>query len=169
MAMVHQQRPAIMLGSKRKHPAWFVFPLAHELAHVLRRHVKPGDRPLADERLNLDQQDDTDGAEEEANRFALAVMVGDEPPVFGHPFKYVSDLQAVLQARAGEFGTTPGVLALMYGKATGGWPHAQAIVNRLEGQTARSILSAPIRGKIPSEELTEDSSRFLHAVSAIAA
>lgn len=63
-------RPVIVLSSKRTHPAWLAFHLAHELAHLALGHVQDG--ILIDDDID---QDSSDIEEVEANRFAVRLLV----------------------------------------------------------------------------------------------
>jgi IrrE N-terminal-like domain len=71
-------RPVIVLSHNRTHPAWLAFHLAHELAHLALNHVQEG--ILVDDDI---KQDSGDHEENEANRFAVELLVNG----FDHCFK----------------------------------------------------------------------------------
>ena len=68
---VEEQYPVIVLSSGHSHPARLAFDLAHELGHLALGHVKEG--ILLDETLN---QKSDDQEEQESNRFAAKLLVG---------------------------------------------------------------------------------------------
>lgn len=72
MVQWQSDRPVIVLSSKRTHPAWLAFHLAHELAHLALGHVKEG--ILVDEEIKKGSQDIE---EVDANGFAVRLLVND--------------------------------------------------------------------------------------------
>ncbi|MGF1933758.1 MAG: ImmA/IrrE family metallo-endopeptidase [Nostoc sp. ChiQUE02] len=65
-------RPIIILTSKHKYSARLAFDLAHELAHLALGHLKEG--ILIDEKI---ESDSNDNEENEANKFATQLLLGD--------------------------------------------------------------------------------------------
>jgi len=63
-------RPVIVLGHRRTHPAWLAFHLAHELGHLACGHVKEG--ILIDDEIC---QEPSDQEETAANTFAVKLLV----------------------------------------------------------------------------------------------
>lgn len=63
-------RPVIVLSSKRTHPAWLAFHLAHELAHLALGHVREG--ILIDDDIKRNSDDSEEIA---ANTFAVNLLV----------------------------------------------------------------------------------------------
>lgn len=72
MAVPIGGRPAIVLTSGRRHAAWLLFLLAHELGHVCCGHLDDGST-FVDEDVD---DEPTDPKEREANGFALALITG---------------------------------------------------------------------------------------------
>ncbi len=65
-------RPAIVLCKKRRHPAWSLFVLAHELGHIVLGHVADG-TVIIDETPGENEPDEEESA---ANAFALELLTG---------------------------------------------------------------------------------------------
>jgi len=65
-------RPVIVLSSKRTHPAWLAFHLAHELGHLALGHVKEG--ILIDDEINNESDDQE---EIDSNQFAVKLLIND--------------------------------------------------------------------------------------------
>ena len=75
MACVVDHRPVIELGYGHDEPAKLLYHLIHEVAHVALGHCEKG-APVVDE---ADVPDDEE-LEREADRYALSVIAGSEPP-----------------------------------------------------------------------------------------
>jgi hypothetical protein len=65
-------RPVIVLCVRKKHPAWQLFILAHEIGHIALGHLV-GDGTIIDDKVSEDSQD---GEEIEANTFATELLTG---------------------------------------------------------------------------------------------
>lgn len=63
-------RPVILLSSNKTHPTWLAFHLAHEIGHLALGHVQDG--VWVDDEI---RQNSDDAEENEANRFAVALLV----------------------------------------------------------------------------------------------
>ena len=163
LAMFCGDRPVLVLGSRRDSPAWMAFYLAHELAHILRRHVTAGSPPLADSDLEAAS---TDTQEKEADATALELLTGFPDPTIRN-LKYNALKLAVMVAREGPtIGVDPGVMALIYGKSNDRWPVAQNALKHLSlASGAQEIISEALRKRFNPEDLSESSERFLSVVS----
>lgn len=147
-------RPVIVILSGRKSPSWIAFILAHELGHIHRGHLKPGET-LVDQSIDSDS---TEREEVEANDFAVALLTGQNdfamrcPPKVGIP---------QLASRCREFGqkyrVAPGVAALNYGFATKSWSVANGAVSILEkDDDAATDLSAAMNAHLRRDSMSEE-------------
>jgi hypothetical protein len=164
LAMFCEDRPVLVLGTRRDGPAWLAFYLAHELAHVLRRHVTPGSPPLADSDL---QSTSSDGQEKEADSTACELLTGIANPKIRN-LKYDALKLAFMVAREGpNVGVDPGVMALIYGKSNDRWGVAQNALKHLSlSSGAHEIIAEALRKRFNPEDLPESSERFLEVLSA---
>jgi hypothetical protein len=163
LAMFCGDRPVVVLGSRRDSPAWLAFHLAHEMGHILRRHVTPGSPPLADSDL---ESATTDKQEKEADRSGCELLTGDPSPKLRN-LKYNALRLAVFVSQAGPSqGIDPGVMALIYGKSNDRWGVAQNALKHLSLVSgAHEAIATPIKKRLNPEELSESSERFLRVIS----
>ncbi len=159
LAMFCGDRPVVVLGTRRDSPAWLAFYLAHELAHILRKHVIPGSPPLADSDL---QSASTDGQEREADEAACELLTGVPHPKM-RDLKYNALKLAFHVAQTGpNHGVDPGVMALIYGKSNDRWGVAQTVLKHLALDSgAQSMIAEAMRKRLSPEALSESSERFL--------
>lgn len=158
-------RPVIVLTSKRDGPAWLAFHLAHEIGHIMCGHVKPGDSPLVD--IKLDSANDED-QEREADEYAFQILTGQPNPQFGGPGMRAD----ALADAAHEFGEKhrihPGTVALIYGYSKSRIPLAQAALKVMdEDNGAREILADAFRKHVPLDDLPDAFQRSLSAMTQI--
>lgn len=163
LAMFCGERPVVVLGTRRDSPAWMAFYLAHELAHILRRHVTPGSPPLADSDL---QTASTDRQEREADEAACLLLTG-----IAHPkmkdLKYNALQLALYVAQTGpNHGVDPGVMALIYGKSNDRWGVAQNALKHLSLDAgAQQMIAEARRKRLDLQALSESSERFLSVLT----
>jgi hypothetical protein len=163
LAMFCGDRPVLVLGTRRESPAWLAFYLAHELSHILRRHVTPGSPPLADSDL---QSTSTDRQEKEADASACELLTGVTHPKIPD-LKYNALRLALAVAREGPvLGMDPGVMALIYGKSNDRWGVAQNALKHLSlASGAQEMIVEALRKRFNPEDLSESSERFLSVLS----
>ena len=159
------ERPVIVLTSKRDGPAWLAFHLAHEIGHIMCGHVKPGDSPLVD--IKLESANDED-QEREADEYAFQILTGWPNPQFGGPGMRA----AALAQAAYEFGEQhrihPGTVALIYGYSKNRIPVAQSALKVMdEDSGAREILAEAFRKHVPLDDLPDAFQRSLSAMTQI--
>jgi hypothetical protein len=159
-------RPVIVLCSGRSSPAWLAFHLAHELGHIMREHVKAGDQPLIDIKLEnvIDDADET-----EANQYAFQVLTGSPDPKFSGKISSSS----VLVAAARKYGelnhVDPGTVALIYGYSQKCIPMAQAALKKLEVNSsgAAQLIATAFREHAVLENVPESIQRSLSTTTQI--
>jgi len=160
------ERPVIVLCSGRSSPAWLAFHLAHELGHIMREHVKQGDQPLVDIKLET-TIDDADEAE--ANQYAFQVLTGKPKPAFSGKISSVPDLAAVAQKYGEVNNVDPGTVALIYGYSQNCIPMAQAALKILEVNLggASQLLANAFRKHVELEDVPESIERSLSTTTQI--
>jgi hypothetical protein len=163
LAMFCGDRPVVVLGTRRKSPAWLAFYLAHELAHILRQHVTAGSPPLADSDL---QAASTDIQERDADASACELLTGVTDPSIPN-LKYTALRLAAEVERAGpKLGIDPGVMALIYAKSNDRWGVAQNALKHLALDSgAHGMIAEALRERLIPEDLPESSERFLSVLS----
>lgn len=137
MAVIVDERPAILLGFNYAQFSKQLFVLAHELGHIVSGHVE-NNGVLVDEDI-LDITEGLEGRaslrrdeqEREADAFALSLLRNNRNDVMSH-FKKNSS-SAVLAATAHEmskkFKIDPGHLILSYAKENDDWIRANQALN----------------------------------------
>lgn len=158
--VIPKDRPVIVIGSSRRHSAWLLFILAHELGHIALGHLKKG--VLSDESFLHGTKDQE---EEEANRFATELLFGDIQ--LSWP-KNLNKQRLLLKADrlSKEHNVDPGALVLNYGWQTGNWGCAVAALNELEPDAnAPAQINAYYQGHLVS--LDEESRDYLERVNVL--
>lgn len=148
-------RPVIVILNGRKSPSWIAFIVAHELGHIHRKHLKPG-QTLVDEKIDSQSEEKE---EVEANDFAAILLTGTSD--LG--LRSSSSLGcAQLASQAKIFGKkyriAPGVAALNYGFTTGLWAVANGAVAQLEKQDdAGHDLKKALDAHLDPDDMSEES------------
>lgn len=96
MVAYYGDRPVIILGYNHKSAARLLFIAAHELGHLLCRHIVPGDQPLIDEQVELATNDDE---EAEANQVAAELLIGRDGISYDLLLKRLTGEQLAWQSR----------------------------------------------------------------------
>ena len=158
-------RPVVVLCSGRDSPAWLAFHLAHELGHIMRKHVSLGSKALVD--LKLDQASD-EKDEKEADQYGFQVLTGREVPTFTGP-SMTGEKLADAARRFGELNRIhPGTVALIYGYSNERLPVAQrALAIMGEDHGAREILAEAFRAHVSLDDLPEPIQRTLSATTQV--
>jgi hypothetical protein len=128
-------RYSILIGRHSSFPAQTAYTLAHEVGHIMLRHV-------ANSAALLEMADpltaaEPDDEEADADRFALALLTGQEQPevvVDQEDFNAAQLAQAVVDAGP-QHRVDPGVLALCAGHSTGRWRQTFAALRQIPGGT----------------------------------
>lgn len=132
-------RFAIVVSVARKHPAWMLFILAHELGHILLGHVS-AESALVDAEVDPDS---VDPQELSANKFAMELITGrsDTRVMPGGRWPNADRLATSAQALAVQSKIDPGHLILNYAnsmstKSNTFWPVASAALSKLPSQVS---------------------------------
>lgn len=164
MAAFVDDHPVIVLASNRDGPPWLAFHLAHELGHVMLKHVGT-DQSLLDP--SLFRRADGGKSEREADAFACEVLTGDRDPRIGDRKLTAPELAAFVEQESIRRGVDAGVLALVYAKSNDRWAPAQKALKQLHLEAGgREIVASRLRRRFPDlEELAETDERFLRVLS----
>lgn len=151
MAYYEGKRPVVILATGYDAPPRVAFYLAHEIAHILRGHVTPGGKMLADADFEKGKEDDE---ERDADGDALELLTGkrslNAQPIFGMTAsKLVTDAREYERTHRVHAGT----VALIYGKTAGRMPVATAALNQMNmGTGARRLIADALRRRLFAEE-----------------
>jgi hypothetical protein len=165
MACWQEGHPVIIIPCQRKYTGWHAFILAHELGHIMCRHIFPEGAYVLDEEVRADEQQIQDN-ENEANAFAMELLTGSGKMTASSTSHLTGrDLaqQALLRSR--ERKIDPGVIILNYGWHNNRFPVAMAALNELPQQSdAASRYSARYR-HLDLEMLPDDSQRVFESLT----
>lgn len=156
MAINLRGRPIIILSKNRKHDAWLLFILAHELGHIVKGHLSNSERVIFD--LNLESEEDHE--EKEANEFAVELLNGTKSPKYlATSKKYTSAYELVNDIRrlAKNSNIDPGVIALQYAYQTKNYPLAEQTLKILFPKAnAVSLVKTIMKSNLNLEKLSDE-------------
>jgi hypothetical protein len=155
MAAQIDDRYVIVVASQKRHPAWHLFIVAHELGHLAHRHLRQGE-------LSIDPKVDirlADAEEQEASTFAVELLTGRPDTSFRPAGRWARAQELADGARqiGAKLRIDPGYIALSYAHSQNFWAVGQAALKELEPE---GDASAPYRewyGPLETERLPEDS------------
>lgn len=159
------ERPVIVLCSGYDSPAWLAFHLAHELGHIMCGHVKQGDAPLVDFKL---EGVNNEAQEREADQYAFQVLTGYAAPQLS--VKATTGLQLAQQAQelGGQHHIHPGTVALIYGYTQKNIPLAQVALKAIKAnQGGKETLAAAFRKHLSLDDVPEAVQRSLAVTTQI--
>ena len=164
LVTVVKGRPVIVLCRATKSAAKLLFILAHELGHVVLKHVQDNST-LVDEKVNRSNK--VDQEEVDADAFALTVLTGDADSRINHVGRWPAAEGLAEEAR--KWGASakidPGHVVLNFACTADKYPLAVAALRFLEGQAdARKMIRDRMVAELDWSLLPEDSSEFLTRV-----
>lgn len=164
LTLLMKGRPAIVLCSKQRQPAWQLFILAHELGHLHHGHV-PENGTLMDEA----DADESDAEEKQADAYAIELLTGKATTCY-HPSGRWPNAN-MLAELAQDFGrrnqVDPGhvVLNVAHGES-GFWGVANAALKILcPNADAIKTVGERLAANLDWERLPEDDSEFLMRIT----
>lgn len=168
MAAAVTNRAAVLLAKDATYPPAIAFYVAHELGHVLLGHLS-ADRmiiDLGDPGVAITPGEDDE--EREADAFALELLTGDPRPqvvVEGATANATRLAHAATQV-SGERRIDRGVIAQLYGYATGNWEVATGALKVIygDGRPVWVEVNAIARRSLDFDRLPDEAARFLDAV-----
>ena len=131
MAACFHQRPVIILSLNASSPSRLLFIAAHELGHILKRHLGlMNEGFLIDEQIKLESEDEE---EIEANEVAAELLLGRPDKFYGTLRNYTAAQLVEYAERVGlNDRVSPGVVALNYGWYKKHWGSANGALKLLE-------------------------------------
>jgi len=154
MAIWTEDRPVIVIASGRKHPAWHIFVIAHELGHIALGHLSAGELSI-DSKVVMDSNDQQ---EMEANTFAVELLSGNPYLSFSPPNRRLTahELADAALSIGQELHIDPGFIALSYSRSQNFFALAQAALNYLGSEADACSLYRQPYNHLDSTELTDD-------------
>jgi len=169
MALYVEGRPAIILNKhKQKKEPWYLFTLAHELAHIIAGHVNEETTAIVD---NLYHDADKIQSDEEfdANDIATEIITGNRYKSF-HQYRRVLTAEKLANFANSVCEieeVSPGFVVLNYAKVMtskqfNAYPTAQKALGIMDvKEIDPSLLSSILYSNIDTEEIPEESQRFI--------
>ena len=160
---------AIVLCRQQRHPAWFLFDLAHELGHVTLGHLKD-DGALVDAEIRPEFEADAavapDDEEKQANAFAVALLWGRRGVRVLAQGRWPNAGSLARQAEqiGRENRVDPGHVVLNYAKSMGKqfWPVAMAALAELDAQAdGPALIRERVAALLDWSQLPEDSAEYI--------
>lgn len=158
-------RFVIVISIQRTQPAWLLFILAHELGHIVLRHVA-NESALIDAEV---QQDSVDPQEVAANRFAMSVITGQETlrvtPTGRWPNAEALARDAMTLGT--QLGVDPGHIILNYAKSMSVgdknfWAVASAALSKLPSEpNPLQAIHSHIAGRLDWQRLPKETAEFV--------
>ena len=139
MALMIEDRPVIVLCKNRHSAAWMSFYLAHEMGHIQGRHVT-NEIPFVDDKLKMPgETNGTEIEEEEANDYAVGLLMDDLRLVWPKGQIKATELVRLSRHNAAKLKIAPGAVALSYAYQEGHWDIANHALKTLEKGVADPI------------------------------
>ena len=152
------ERFAIVLARKHAYPAWLIFTLAHEMAHICKGHLI-GREVIADEDVYAE---DTVKQEKEANIFALELLTGSPYKHFKLSGQYPSQLADDARRKARALQCDPGFVLLSHCyHVKQDWAKAQAALKSLESPIALKLLQRRLLERLDWGALNDETAEYL--------
>lgn len=163
MAAFVDDHPVIVLASNRDSPPWLAFHLAHELGHVMLKHVGPGQSVLDP---SLSGSADGGKYEDEADAFACKTLTGHSEPAIDNLQLKAPQLATFVAGHSTRLGVDAGVLALVYAKSNDRWAPAQKALKYLNLETGgRDAVALRLKRWLPDlGKVSEADERLLQVL-----
>jgi len=153
MAVWLGKLPIIVIASGRKHPAWHIFLIAHELGHIALGHLSQGEVSI-DVKVVMDSDD---RQEREANAFATELLSGDPDLSFSpSPRLTGQELARAAESIGEKLKIDPGFIALSYSRSRSFYAVAQVALRSLQSDADACELYSRAYTRLDSDGLTED-------------
>lgn len=172
MAVMHDGRPAIILGYRNKHQARQLFILAHELGHIACGHLSDGGVLIDEQIFEVTESlaniaSDKDDEERQADQYALAAIRNcDTNPIDEMDKQFSGAMLAMKALETSEaLHIDPGHLIVSYGQHHNQWPVAsQALKYLPDSSQAMDILFDRFKACSDLDNLSEENREYLFAV-----
>lgn len=163
MVVGQRGRHAILFSREASYEAMAAFTLAHEIGHIALGHVPANDILVDAEDPGASAYDDQE--ENEADRYALEVLLGDPDPdiqINFDSFNHVELADAVTRA-APLYGVDPGTLALAVGHRRNAWPVAMAAMRIIQPEriVVSDLVNKLAQSQLKLQRLGAESATFV--------
>jgi hypothetical protein len=160
-------RGVVVISKDQKQPAWLLFILAHELGHIALGHCRDEGEVLVDAEIDRGSRD---REEEEANRFALELLTGDDEVsvVASRRWPAADELLRFTRRVGAENHIDPGFLVLNYAYSMGPsfWPVANAALNLMDpNPNAPALIRQKLAERLDWSRLPTEGSEFLMRIT----
>ncbi|MEW6652917.1 MAG: ImmA/IrrE family metallo-endopeptidase [Bacteroidota bacterium] len=156
MAVNLNGRPLIILSKNRRHDAWLLFILAHELGHIINGHLSSTDQIIYDVNLETEADDE----ERVANDFAAEFLNGTKSPSYfpsNNSFNSPYGLVNYIRPLSKKLSVDPGIIALNYAYKTKNYALAEKALNILAPKAdAVKLIQMKMKTKLDLEKLSEE-------------
>lgn len=155
-----QGRHSIVLSSANKNTAILLFHLAHELGHVILKHVDL-DGILIDDKVDVESQEEEEIA---ANQFAIELLTGSPNTHYKPTGRWLksSVLAKAAARKSQEDHVDPGHIVLSYAHYLDHWGAGMGALKLLEPKAnAPKLVDDYMRSKINKDMIPEDSYNYL--------
>jgi hypothetical protein len=165
MVFNFENRPVIIVSSKRKHDAWLIFILVHEVAHILKKHLNDSGNVIFDSNF----EDAENNEEKEANDFAVKFLIENEENVpstldLDSSFKLVNQLRPI----GNELKIDPGVITLMYAFRANNFVLGSQALNVLDPEPdASSKVKTKMIEFLDLDNLTEEELEYFENLTGV--
>lgn len=167
MAVNLNGRPLIILSKNRRHDAWLLFILAHELGHIINGHLSNTDQIIYD--VNLENEEDNE--EQIANDFAAELLNATKSPsyfssnnIFNSPYGLVNYIRPLSK----KLSIDPGVIALNYAYKTKNYALAEQALNILSPKAdAVKLIQMKMKDKLNLEKLSEENFEYFTKLTSL--
>ena len=158
MVIKSADRNIILLSKNRRHNAWAIFILLHELGHIINKHLNDNESIIYD----VDIETEIDDEEKQANDSALTFLSGspNHNLIEGH-FRTGFQLAVYCQKKAAGLQIDPGVIALNFAYRYKNFPLAQQVLKILDPKAdAISLIKNKMKSYLQLTNLTEENLEF---------
>lgn len=159
-------RPIINISKNRKHDAWLLFIIAHELGHFVKGHLTKSDNIIYDTDIEYEQ----DNEEKEANEFALELLTGSTSPEFkinqniDSSFKLLNQVNSIGR----RMDIDPGVIALNFAYLTKKWALVEQTLKNLNPKAdAVKKIKDKIIQNLNFDNTTEENTDFFLRITSL--
>ncbi|HET54718.1 MAG TPA: ImmA/IrrE family metallo-endopeptidase [Ignavibacteria bacterium] len=165
MVFNFENRPVIIVSSKRKHDAWLIFILAHEVGHIAKKHLNNSENVIFDSNF----ENAENGEEKEANDFAIKFLIENEDNVpsslnLGSSFKLVNQLRPI----GNTLKLDPGVITLMYAFRSNNFMLGSQALNVMDPEPdASSKVKAKMKEFLDLNNLTEEELEYFENLTGV--
>lgn len=159
------KRPVILVSSKRKHDAWLIFIIAHELGHLMLNHINDSGNIIFDHEI---EQSDI-GEEEDANNFALDFLLGNKNDnIIDSNLSTAFKLVNIIKPLSVSLKIDPGVIALFFAKSNNKFPLASNALNTMYPEADASIkVISYMQSQLNLENLNEEDLEYFEAITGL--